>query len=159
MDVAASHFYRSDDKYDLGGDDSEGLSSAEMIDLVDEWVTKFPIVSVEDALAEDDWDHWPMLRSRLAGRALVLGDDLLCTNPTRIRRAIDEAAADALLLKVNHPKSIHRCCLSVQHPTFSRDYLSHAPNRELNFVPVPAKPAKRHSVSFFFDGVDGVYVY
>jgi enolase len=52
-------------------------------------------------LAEDDWGYWPHLRSAIGGKALVLGDDLLCTNPMRIQRAIDEAAADALLLKVN----------------------------------------------------------
>ncbi|HEX5498262.1 MAG TPA: phosphopyruvate hydratase, partial [Thermomicrobiales bacterium] len=55
----------------------------------------------EDGLAEDDWADWPALRERLAGRALTLGDDLLATNPARIRRAIDAGAADALLLKVN----------------------------------------------------------
>ncbi len=58
-------------------------------------------MSVEDGLAEDDWAHWPRLRERVGERALVLGDDLLCTNPARIRRAIDARAADALLLKVN----------------------------------------------------------
>ena len=65
------------------------------------WVERYPIVSVEDGLAEDDWEHWPNLCAGIAGRALVLGDDLLCTNPSRIRRAIEEGAADALLLKVN----------------------------------------------------------
>ena len=58
-------------------------------------------VSVEDGLAEDDWEHWPVLRDRIGGGALVLGDDLLCTNPSRIRRAVETRAADALLLKVN----------------------------------------------------------
>jgi enolase len=56
---------------------------------------------VEDGLAEDDWAHWPALRTSIGDRALVLGDDLLCTNPARIRRAIDQDAASALLLKVN----------------------------------------------------------
>ena len=56
---------------------------------------------MEDGLAEDDWENWPKLREAVAGRALVLGDDLLCTNPSRIRRAVEARAADALLLKVN----------------------------------------------------------
>ena len=56
---------------------------------------------MEDGLAEDHWEAWPRLRAGVAGRGLVLGDDLLCTNPARIRRAIAEGAADALLLKVN----------------------------------------------------------
>ena len=97
LDVASSHFYR-DGRYELGG---ELLTSAGMIARLGEWVERYPIVSVEDGLAEDDWAHWPTLRERLAGRALTLGDDLLCTNPVRIRRAIESQAADALLLKVN----------------------------------------------------------
>ena len=72
-----------------------------MIELLLRWVDRFPIVSLEDGLAEDDWGHWPELRRRAGGRVLVLGDDLLCTNPSRIRRAVEQSAADALLLKVN----------------------------------------------------------
>jgi len=97
LDVASSHFYRNG-RYALG---DRSLDSAAMIERLGEWVDRYPIVSVEDGLAEDDWAHWPALRTRLAGRALTLGDDLLCTNPARIRRAITSAAADALLLKVN----------------------------------------------------------
>jgi len=97
IDVAASHFF-DDGRYHLGG---SALTSTGMIDRIAAWLDLAPIVSVEDGLAEDDWDNWPALRSRLAGRALILGDDLLTTNPTRIRRAVDAGAADALLLKVN----------------------------------------------------------
>ncbi|MEA2524450.1 MAG: enolase [Thermomicrobiales bacterium] len=97
IDVAASHFY-ADGRYHLAG---EALTSGGMIDRIAVWLDRAPIVSVEDGLAEDDWENWPELRSRLAGRALVLGDDLLTTNPNRIRRAVDAGAADALLLKVN----------------------------------------------------------
>jgi enolase len=97
LDVASSHFYR-DGRYALG---NESLDSAAMIARLGEWAERYPIVSIEDGLAEDDWAHWPALRTRLAGRPLTLGDDLLCTNPSRIRRAIESGAADALLLKVN----------------------------------------------------------
>jgi enolase len=97
VDVASSHFYR-DGAYDLH---STPLNSRAMIGEIVRWIERYPIVSVEDGLAEDDWEHWPHLRTAVAGRALVLGDDLLCTNPARIRRAVDTAAADALLLKVN----------------------------------------------------------
>jgi len=97
VDVAASHFYQ-DGIYQLG---EQQLRSPEMIARLSEWVDKYPIISVEDGLAEDDWQYWPPLREALAGKALVVGDDLLCTNPERIRRAIGTRACDTLLLKVN----------------------------------------------------------
>ncbi len=97
VDVASTHFYEGG-RYHLG---DEPLSSTGMIEHLLGWLGRYPIVSVEDGLAEEDWDHWPELRARVGGRALVLGDDLLCTNPGRIRKAIDGRAADALLLKVN----------------------------------------------------------
>lgn len=97
VDVAASHFY-VDGTYHLSQD---RLTSEQMIHRVAGWVDAYPIVSVEDGLAEEDWEHWPDLHARISDKALVLGDDFLCTNPTRIQRAIDAKAANALLLKVN----------------------------------------------------------
>lgn len=97
IDVASTHFYH-DGKYHLK---SPALDAKGMITELKGWLGKYPIVSIEDGLAEDDWSNWPELRAAINGRALVLGDDLLCTNPKRIQRAIDAKAADALLLKVN----------------------------------------------------------
>lgn len=97
VDVAAAHFYERG-TYVLG---EERLASAQMIDRLASWQQRYGLVSIEDGLAEDDWDSWPTLAQRLKGAALILGDDLLCTNPARIRRAIASNAADALLLKVN----------------------------------------------------------
>jgi enolase len=97
VDVAASHFYR-DGKYHLG---DQSLESSGMIALLGTWLDRFPIVSVEDGLSQDDWANWPRLHEAIGARALVLGDDLLCTNPVRIERAITSRAANALLLKVN----------------------------------------------------------
>ena len=97
VDVASSHFYH-EGRYHLDG---EALDSAAMREVVLGWLDRYPIVSIEDGLAEDDWPHWPDLYAGVAGRALVLGDDFLCTNPARIQRAISVHAADALLLKVN----------------------------------------------------------
>lgn len=97
VDVAASHFYR-DGRYHWGAD---ALSADEAIARLVAWTTQFPIVSIEDGLAEDDWTNWTRLASALGGSALAMGDDLLCTNPDRIRRAIAERACNALLLKVN----------------------------------------------------------
>ncbi len=97
VDVASSQFYR-DGKYYLG---DAPLDSAGMIEVLCDWLARYPIVSIEDGLAEEDWANWAHLSERVAGRALVLGDDLLCTNPARIEHAISVNAANALLLKVN----------------------------------------------------------
>lgn len=97
VDVASSHFF-CDGRYHFDG---VPLGSRQMIELVAGWLDKYPIVSLEDALAEDDWIHWPTLRATLGNRALTLGDDFLCTKPERIRRAVDGGCANALLLKVN----------------------------------------------------------
>jgi enolase len=97
VDVASTHFYKSD-RYEI---DSELLDSNGMIETIENWLGQFPIISVEDGLAEDDWENWPNLHDAIAGRALTLGDDLLCTNTARIQRAIETNACDALLLKVN----------------------------------------------------------
>jgi enolase len=97
LDVASSHFYEKG-RYHLG---DEPLDGGDMIEHVSAWLDRYPIVSVEDGLSENDWENWPRLRERLSGRVLTLGDDLLCTDPDRIRRAVSTGAADALLLKVN----------------------------------------------------------
>ncbi len=97
VDVAASHFYR-DGRYHIDG---EALSSAEMVGLIKQWRDEFPIVSVEDGCDQDDWRGWRELMRRLKHSVMILGDDLLCTHPRRIQRAISEGAANSLLLKVN----------------------------------------------------------
>lgn len=97
LDAASSQFYAGG-RYSLDG---ELLDSAGMIARLSNWVEHYPIVSVEDGLAQDDWESWPKLCETLEGRALVLGDDLLCTNPRRIRRAVQARACNALLLKPN----------------------------------------------------------
>jgi enolase len=97
VDVAASHFYK-DGAYALG---EQLLSSEQMVEQLERWVRNYPIVSVEDGLAEDDWEHWPSLLTVLGSRVLIVGDDLLCTHPAKIQRAIDTRSANALLLKVN----------------------------------------------------------
>jgi len=98
VDVAASHFVNADGSYQLDG---RSLAPPELIEILGEWAARYPLVSVEDGLAEEDWSHWPALRPRLGRRCLTLADDLTCTNPVRIKRAIEADAANALLLKVN----------------------------------------------------------
>ena len=97
VDVAASHFFDGA-RYLLDGDTLDG---AAMVERLAAWIDAYSVVSVEDGLAEDDWDHWRALHDRLGGRIMILGDDLLCSNPARIQTAIERRAANALLLKVN----------------------------------------------------------
>jgi enolase len=97
VDVAASHFYENG-VYRLG---EEALDSRGMIARLAEWVANYSVISIEDGLSEEDWKHWPLLFRVIGASALVVGDDLLCTNPTRIRRAITAGACNTLLLKVN----------------------------------------------------------
>ncbi len=97
LDVAASQFCHGG-RYHLDGAE---LSTEAMIERIGAWTRRYPIVSVEDGLDEADWSGWRRLRSRLASSTMILGDDLLCTNPARIQRAIAMDAANSLLLKVN----------------------------------------------------------
>lgn len=97
VDVAASHFLDGG-QYHIDGDI---LDSQAMVDLITEWCKHFPIVSIEDGLGEADWAGWQALYQQLNGQIMILGDDLLCTNTTRIQRAIDKNASNSLLLKVN----------------------------------------------------------
>ena len=100
LDVASTHFYH-DGQYHLKAEKGRVLSSSEMIDTLEAWVDEFPIISIEDGLAEDDWDGWQELQSRLGHRILLVGDDLFTTNPERVRRGIEVKAANSVLVKVN----------------------------------------------------------
>ncbi len=98
LDVAATHFYR-EGKYHLASE-KRSLSSEEMVELLARWCASFPVVSIEDALAEDDWDGWVRLTERL-GHIQLVGDDLFTTNAGRVRQGIDRGAANAVLVKMN----------------------------------------------------------
>ena len=87
-------------RYELEIEGTE-LSNEELVDLWEDWSTRFPIISIEDGMAEDDWDGWKLLHDRIGKRVQLVGDDLLVTNVKRIERAIAERACNALLCKVN----------------------------------------------------------
>ena len=102
LDVAASEFYDKDkQKYVLAGEGGRELSSAELVELYAELAGKYPLLSIEDGLQEDDWAGWKLLTDRLGAKTQLVGDDLFVTNPIRLRRGIDEGVANALLVKVN----------------------------------------------------------
>jgi enolase len=100
LDVAASHFYR-DGGYYLAAEQGQGLTSSQLVDRLESWVGEFPITSIEDGLAESDWDGWRELTARLGSRVTLVGDDLFATNPKLLQRGIDERVANAILIKVN----------------------------------------------------------
>src|SRR5512134_3924788 len=106
LDPAASELYDEETKtYNLRKEGKK-LSGPEMVEFWAKWVNDYPIVSIEDGLAQDDWDSWKMLVSKVGDRLQIVGDDLLVTNPARVRRAIQEKAANALLVKVNQIGSL-----------------------------------------------------
>jgi enolase len=100
MDPAASEFF-SDGTYNLTGEGREGLSSEDMIEVYESLVDDFPIVSIEDALAESDWDGWKKLYDRLGDRIQLVGDDIFVTNPEIIREGIEKGVANSVLIKLN----------------------------------------------------------
>lgn len=104
LDVAASEFYKGD-VYELPKE-GKTLSSTEMIDWYAWMVEKYPIVSIEDGLAEDDWENWIQLNTRLGSRIQLVGDDFLVTNVERLQRAIKSKAANSILIKLNQIGSL-----------------------------------------------------
>jgi enolase len=100
LDVASTHFYQ-DGRYQLRIDGGRTLDADGMIGLLERWVRQYPILSIEDGLAEDDWDGWRKLTAALGGRVQLIGDDLFVTNPERLRRGIAERVANCVLVKVN----------------------------------------------------------
>lgn len=99
LDVASSEFYK-DGKYELAGE-GKSLSSAEMADYLADLVEKFPIVSIEDGMDEDDWDGWKILTDKIGEKCQLVGDDLFVTNPKRLGDGIEQGVANSILVKVN----------------------------------------------------------
>jgi enolase len=100
LDPASSEFYR-DGKYVFHKSDNRELSSAEMAEYWADWCDKYPIISIEDGMAENDWDGWKQLTAMLGKKVQLVGDDLFVTNVRFLQRGIDEGAANSILIKVN----------------------------------------------------------
>lgn len=104
LDPATSELYK-DGKYELAIE-GRTLTGEEMVDFWDDWTRRYPIISLEDGLAENDWENWSKLVARIGDRVQIVGDDLLVTNVERVERAIREKAANSLLCKVNQIGSL-----------------------------------------------------
>src|SRR3989442_13797931 len=99
MDPASSEFYENG-KYVLARE-GRTLTSSEMVNLYEQWLNEYPIITIEDGLAEDDWEGWAQLQQRLGRRVQLVGDDLFVTNTERLKRGIQEHSANAILIKLN----------------------------------------------------------
>lgn len=112
LDPAASEFFE-DGKYVLKKEGRD-LTGAEMVEFYADWVEKYPIISIEDGLDEDDWDSWVVMMERLGDELQIVGDDLLVTNTERVQKAIDLGACNSLLCKVNQIGSLSEAIAAVQ---------------------------------------------
>ena len=112
LDPASSSFYENGG-YNLARE-GRVLSSAEMVDFWEDWVGKYPIVSIEDGLAEEDWEGWHLLSERIGKRVQLVGDDLLVTNVTFLQRAIKEHSCNSILIKLNQIGSLTETIQAIQ---------------------------------------------
>jgi enolase len=106
LDPAVSEVYDEKTKRYILRTDKKKLSSEAMIELFVKWVKKYPIISLEDGLAQDDWENWVKLTKKLGGKIALVGDDLFVTNVERLQKGIDMKVGNAILIKVNQIGSL-----------------------------------------------------
>jgi enolase len=115
MDAASSEMYDAEKKvYHFHKSSGDKLTSAEMVDYWAKWTEKYPIISIEDGLAEDDWEGWKMITERLGNKIQLVGDDLFVTNVARLQEGIDMGVANSILVKVNQIGSLTETISAVQ---------------------------------------------
>jgi enolase len=101
LDIASSQFYNPEEKMYCFNSDKRSLDSSQMVDMLEKWTIDYPIISIEDGLAENDWEGWQLLTLRLGKKIQLIGDDLFTTNTKRIQKGIDMKAGNAVLIKMN----------------------------------------------------------
>lgn len=122
MDAASSEFYDpKTKKYHFKKSSGEKLSASEMVDFWADWVKKYPIISIEDGMAEDDWDGWKLLTEKLGKKIQLVGDDLFVTNVERLQKGIDSNTANSILVKVNQIGSLTETINAV-HLAYKHSY-------------------------------------
>ena len=115
MDAAASEFYNAEEKvYHFKKSSGEKLTSSQMVDYWADWAKKYPILSIEDGLAEDDWDGWKLLTKKTGEKIQLVGDDLFVTNVDRLQQGIDKNIANSILVKVNQIGTLTETINAVQ---------------------------------------------
>lgn len=123
IDVAASEFYRHG-AYQF---ESHSRTAADMLDIYQQWLKKYPLQSIEDGLAEDDWTAWQILTKKLGKKLMLVGDDLFVTNTARLQRGITEHVANAILIKVNQIGTLTETmqCIALAHTHHYQVMISH----------------------------------
>ena len=117
LDAASSEFYKNDSGLYVLESTNEQLTSEQMVDFWKDWCQKYPIVSIEDGLAEDDWKGWKLATEALGDKVQLVGDDLFVTNTKRLARGISEGIANSILIKVNQIGSLTETIEAVQLAT------------------------------------------
>jgi len=128
IDAASSEFYDAKTKkYHLKKSTGEKLSSSEMVDFWADWVKKYPVISIEDGLAEDDWAGWKLMTDKLGKKIQIVGDDLFVTNVQRLQKGIDGGVANSILVKVNQIGTLTETINAVQlaHKNAYTSVMSH----------------------------------
>lgn len=125
LDVASSEFY-DNGKYELKGE-GKTFNNSEMTDFLEEWVNKYPIISIEDGMAEQDWEGWEMLTKRIGGQCQLVGDDLFVTNTRRLADGIKRGVANSILIKVNQIGTLSETldAISMAHAAGYTTIISH----------------------------------
>ena len=126
LDVASSEFYE-DGKYNLAGE-GKVLSREEMVEFLANWVEKYPIISIEDGMAEEDWEGWKMLTDRIGSHCQLVGDDLFVTNTKRLAKGIETGTANSILIKVNQIGTLTET-LNAMNMAFKAGYTAIASHR------------------------------
>jgi enolase len=117
LDAASSEFYNAEKGKYIFESTGEERSSSEMVDFWVDWTRNYPIISIEDGLAEDDWDGWKLATDKLGDKVQLVGDDLFVTNTKRLKKGIDEGIANSILVKVNQIGSLTETIEAVQMAT------------------------------------------
>jgi enolase len=114
LDPAVSEIYQDDGTYLLRREGDKKLTSAELVDMWASWVAQYPIISIEDGLAQDDWDGWKLITEKLGNKIQLVGDDLFVTNVERLARGIHENAGNAILIKLNQIGSLTETVAAIE---------------------------------------------